>query len=89
MIVSLLVMLAIGVLFTWWWNDTKEPTCKKNGHDWYYNFPSTPNKRICSRCKLRQGRDLHNLNLHDFDAEWTLTFEDSRTDDELIKKWIA
>lgn len=49
--------------------------------DWRYNFPNVPNKRICSKCKKREGLNLVTL-------QWTNIFYDSRSDDELIDKWF-
>ena len=57
--------------------------CKIFDHDWRYNFPSIPNKRICKRCKEKQQLDL----LH---RKWDKIYtfgEDKRTDKELINKW--
>jgi hypothetical protein len=56
--------------------------CYILGHKWKYNFPSIPNKRVCKRCKKREGLNGYNL-------EWSETFIDNRTDDELIKKWVS
>lgn len=55
--------------------------CKIIGHSWRYNFPTMPNKRICVRCKIREKLNLRTL-------QWTDTFEDTRTDQELINKWV-
>lgn len=55
--------------------------CKYLGHRWRFNFPTLPNKRICKRCKEKQQLVLKTL-------EWSDKFTDSRTDDELIKKWF-
>ena len=52
------------------------------GHKWKYNFPTLPNKRICSRCKEKETLDLKSL-------EWgSPSFQDERSDNELIKKWF-
>ena len=52
-------------------------------HDWKYNFPSLPNKRICVKCKVKHKLDLVEL-------EWYETSfkTDGRTDEELIKAWV-
>lgn len=58
--------------------------CKIFGHDWRYNHPSLPNKCICKRCKQKQMLNLLILrwnNVESFDKE-------TRTDEELIKKWF-
>ena len=59
----------------------KKKICEYLGHTWHYNFPSIPNKRICSSCKKREKLDLHSL-------EWNQTFDDKRTNEELINKWF-
>lgn len=55
--------------------------CSFLGHKWKYNFKSQPNKRICSLCKERKGLDFKTY-------QWTESFEDVRSDIELIKKWV-
>lgn len=53
------------------------------GHKWKYNFPSLPNKAICTRCKAKAKLDLHTL-----DWKSVKTFEgEKRTDDELCRAW--
>ena len=58
------------------------------GHQYLYNFASMPSKCICGRCHQKWKTDysvdlVHGEIWHEVDA-----FEgDSRTDDELIKKW--
>ena len=57
--------------------------CNIFGHDWRYNFPAIPNKRICKRCKEKEMLNLLTLGWNivtSFDKE-------TRTDEELIKKW--
>lgn len=49
-------------------------------HDWLYNFPSIPDKRICERCKKRESMTFKTL-------EWDSTFNDPRSDEELINRW--
>lgn len=59
--------------------------CRIFGHKWKYNFPSLPNKAICTRCKAKAKLDLHTL-------EWESikTFEgEKRTDDELCRAWVS
>lgn len=61
-----------------------ELKCNIFGHKWKFNFPSIPNKAICSRCKCKSILNLQTL-------EWkpVLTFEnEERTDNELIKAWF-
>lgn len=58
--------------------------CELFGHKWKYNFPTIPNKRICSRCKEKNLLDLHTLKFNKVDK-----FEnEKRTDDDLIKTWL-
>ena len=54
---------------------------KECNHDWRYNFPSIPNKRICSECFTKEKLDLHTL-------EWSDSFDDKRTNKELIDSWF-
>ena len=54
---------------------------KTHFHNWLYNFPSIPNKRICDKCEKREKLNLRTL-------EWNGTFEDERTNKELINKWF-
>lgn len=49
-------------------------------HEWKYNFPSIPNKRICTTCPKKEKMNLKSL-------EWNETFEDKRTDEELRNQW--
>lgn len=55
--------------------------CEDLSHNWYYNFPSIPNKRICSLCKKRESLNLRTL-------KWDGIFKDSRSDSELVSKWF-
>ena len=57
--------------------------CLLFGHDWRFNFPSIPNKRICTGCKRKEKLDLKTL-------KWKKsTFNgEKRKDDELINKWF-
>jgi hypothetical protein len=55
--------------------------CKFIHHQWRYNFPSIPNKRICKNCYKKEKLNLRTL-------EWTDTFIDKRTDTELVKQWF-
>ncbi len=52
-------------------------------HEWRYNFPSIPNKRICTKCKVKHKLDLEEL-------EWYETSfkTEGRSDEELIKDWV-
>jgi hypothetical protein len=57
--------------------------CYIFGHNWKYNFPSLPNKAICTRCKIKQELNLHTLewkNVKKFKCE-------TRIDEELCKDW--
>ena len=59
--------------------------CRIFGHKWKYNFPSLPNKAICTRCKAKEKLDLYTL-------EWESikTFEgEKRTDEELCRAWVS
>jgi hypothetical protein len=59
--------------------------CRVFGHKWKYNFPSLPNKAICTRCKSKAKLDLHTL-----DWESVKTFEEEkRTDKELCRVWVS
>ena len=59
----------------------KNIICMLFGHKWRYNFRWMPSKAICARCKKKANANIATLT-------WENGFEDSRTDDELIKKWI-
>lgn len=59
----------------------KKYKCILFDHRFKYNFPSLPNKRICVNCYKKEGLNLKTL-------EWSETFNDERTDDELINKWV-
>lgn len=52
------------------------------GHNWKYNFPSMPNKRICKWCGKREQLNLITL-------KWFDGFKDDRSNDELIGKWFS
>ena len=54
--------------------------CRIFGHSWRYNFVTVPSKRICARCGKREGLNLRTLN-------WTETFDDDRSDKELVREW--
>lgn len=58
----------------------KKLICYFFGHDWRYDTPTIPNKRICTCCKERQYCNYANF-------EWYKGFKDKffRSDDELIK----
>jgi hypothetical protein len=56
--------------------------CEILGHHWKCNFSTVPSKRICTVCKKRETFDLKKL-------EWSdKTFEDPRTDEQLIISWV-
>lgn len=59
--------------------------CGLLGHKWRYNFKWMPNKAICERCRIKaKTGDLlidKWMPVETFDNE-------TRTDDELIEKWI-
>jgi hypothetical protein len=59
-----------------------EDACEMFGHDWRYNFPSLPNKRICAICKKRETFDGYRLDWLD------VPFQDSRSEEELINGWF-
>lgn len=53
-------------------------------HKWRYNFPSLPSKAICKRCKAKAK-----VNLKIMEWESVDKFEgETRTDQELINKWV-
>lgn len=59
--------------------------CLIFGHKWKYNFPSLPNKAICTRCKAKTK-----LNLHTLEWESVKTLEgEKRTDNELCRVWVS
>jgi len=59
--------------------------CRIFGHKWKYNFPSLPNKAICTRCKAKAK-----LNLRTLEWESIKAFEgEKRTDDELCRAWVS
>lgn len=59
--------------------------CKIFGHKWKYNFPSLPNKAICSRCKIKAELNLRTLEWYNVNS-----FEGvKRSDEELCKKWVS
>lgn len=55
--------------------------CRVFGHEWRYNFPSTPNKRICVVCKDKSALNLKTL-------AWDESFITDRSNKELIDKWF-
>ena len=58
--------------------------CKLFGHNWKFNFSVLANKCICSKCKLKMELDLSTLEWKEINS-----FEnESRSDKELINKWI-
>lgn len=69
----------------------KKILCYLFGHQYRYNFPSLPNKCICARCHKKWLADYSRDNLireelwhevDNFDGE-------TRTDEELSKKWVS
>ncbi len=64
----------------------KKLFCKIFGHDWRYNFPNMPNKRICARCKKKQQDRI----LSPYVNGWTdeFVFTSPYEDYQLIEKWF-
>jgi hypothetical protein len=62
----------------------KKFICWLAGHEWKYNFPSLPNKRICRCCKSKQKMNLKTLEWYDVKK---FPF-DVRDDEEIIRKWF-
>ena len=59
--------------------------CRIFGHKRKYNFSTMPNKCICVRCKTKWK---WNLDMHS-DWEKVESFKgETRTDQELINKWV-
>lgn len=55
-------------------------------HDWRYNFPSMPNRAICTRCNAKAELNLRTL---DWEPVEKFSFkDDTRTDNDLIKAWF-
>lgn len=62
----------------------KNLICMIFGCDWKYNFPSQPNKCICNNC---DSKAVYNFNIDEWES--VLEFKnDTRTNEELKKKWI-
>jgi hypothetical protein len=55
--------------------------CRFLNHDFRYNFQSMPNKRICKRCHKKEMWTNKPY-------VWDKTFVDSRSDKELVSKWV-
>ncbi len=58
--------------------------CRFFGHKWKYNFPSIPNKAMCTRCKCKSVLNLKTLewiSVKNFDKE-------KRTDEQLVRDWV-
>jgi hypothetical protein len=58
--------------------------CRFFGHKWKYNFPSIPNKAMCTRCKCKAVLDLKKLEWNNVDA----FIGEKRTDKELARDWV-
>ena len=57
--------------------------CKILDHDWRYNFPTMPTKRICHRCKIKQKVKL------DFPIFWETVENFSPQHPYMIhRKWV-
>jgi hypothetical protein len=59
--------------------------CKKLDCKYVYNFPSIPNRGICTSCKRKIELNLRTLEW-EFVEKFNTTY-DLGTDDELIKRW--
>jgi hypothetical protein len=59
----------------------KNILCWLLGHDFKYNFPSMPNKRICKRC-YKKEKWIKTPYV------WNSTFEDTRSNKELASDWF-
>jgi len=59
-------------------------TEKECTHEIVYNFPSLPSKAICTKCRQKYIFDAHNLEWVEVD----FFVNETRTDKELIEKWI-
>ena len=55
--------------------------CRLFGHDFKYNFPSMPNKRICKRC-YKKEKWINEPYV------WDSTFVDNRSNKEIVSKWF-
>jgi len=58
--------------------------CRFFGHKWKYNFPSIPNKAMCTRCKCKSVLNLKTL-------EWISVKnfnKEKRTDEQLAWDWV-
>jgi hypothetical protein len=62
----------------------KNSICDFFGHKWKYNFPSVPNKRICARCYIKEKFNIGTLKYNKVDV----FSGETRTNKELIKKWV-
>ena len=68
----------------------KKLICKLFGHKFRYNFATLPNKCICGRCHQKWKADYSKDNLI-WGELWNKvdSFEgETRSDEELIEKWV-